>query len=80
MKDQGLEGIEVLYSHHTGEQVTFYEELAREFDLVPTGGTDFHGRSKPDLALGTGTGDLRVPWSILEGIDARVAAIRGSRA
>ncbi len=80
LKDQGLEGIEVLYSHHTGEQVTFYEELAREFDLVPTGGTDFHGRSKPDLALGTGTGDLRVPWSILEGIDARVAAIRGSRA
>jgi len=76
LKDQGLEGIEVLYSHHTGEQVTFYSKLAREFDLVPTGGTDFHGSTKSDIALGSGTGDLQVPWSIMEGIDERLATVR----
>jgi predicted metal-dependent phosphoesterase TrpH len=76
LKEAGLEGIEVRYSRHTPEQVAFYEELSREFDLVPTGGTDFHGRSKPEIALGTGTGDLQVPDSYLEEIDERVAAVR----
>ena len=80
LREKGLEGIEVLYARHTDEQAAFYGELAREFDLVPTGGTDFHGRTKPDIALGTGTGELRVPWSIMEGIDARVAAVRGTGA
>ncbi|MFC1499392.1 PHP domain-containing protein [Candidatus Zixiibacteriota bacterium] len=80
LTEQGLEGIEVLYSRHSPEQVEFYSELAREFDLVPTGGTDFHGKTKPDIALGTGSGDLKVPLSILNGIDARVAAIRQRRA
>ncbi|MFC1627719.1 PHP domain-containing protein [Gemmatimonadota bacterium] len=80
LTEQGLEGIEVLYSRHNPEQVEFYGELAREFDLVPTGGTDFHGRTKPDIALGVGTGDLRVPSSILDGLDVRVAAIRQTRA
>ena len=79
LKEKGLEGIELLYSRHTPEQVSFYGELAREFNLVPTGGTDFHGRSKPDIALGSGTGDLQVPWSIMEGIDARIASVQASR-
>jgi len=79
LAEQGLEGIEVLYSRHSPEQVEFYGELAREFDLVPTGGTDFHGKTKPDITLGTGTGDLKVPLSILDGIDARIAAIRQTR-
>lgn len=79
LTEQGLEGIEVLYSRHSREQIMFYGKLAREFDLVPTGGTDFHGRTKPDISLGTGTGDLRVPASYLDGIDARVAAIHRIR-
>jgi predicted metal-dependent phosphoesterase TrpH len=80
LKEKGLEGIEVFYSHHSREQTACYQELARAFDLVPTGGTDFHGGTKPDIALGSGKGDLRVPWSVLEGIDERVALIRENRA
>ncbi len=36
------------------------KNLAKRFDLVATGGSDYHGESKPDLAVGTGTGDLKV--------------------
>ncbi len=71
---EGLEGIEVLYPSHTPEQSRFYDELAAEFDLVRTGGSDFHGTRKPDLSLGIGTGDLHVPDEWLDKLDTRIAA------
>lgn len=49
----GLDGIEVYYSRHTPEQVAFYQALADHHGLCRTCGSDFHGVSKPDLALGT---------------------------
>ena len=50
--DVGLDGIEVHHSDHTDEQTRFYLELARQMDLLITGGSDFHGSSKPDARLG----------------------------
>jgi hypothetical protein len=38
---------------------------------VPTGGSDYHGAYKPDLALGTGLGDLCVPDELLEELELR---------
>jgi hypothetical protein len=48
----GLDGLEVWYSRHTAAQVAQYEALARRFGLVMTVGSDFHGATKPDIALG----------------------------
>jgi hypothetical protein len=42
-----------------------YLALAQRFGLVTTGGSDFHGASKPDIQLGTGTGKLAVPKGVL---------------
>jgi len=53
LKERGLAGIEVFTSYHTAEHVAFYKELARAFDLVPTAGSDFHGRIKPSVAFGS---------------------------
>jgi hypothetical protein len=39
--------------------------------VVATGGSDYHGSFKPDLAVGTGLGDLDVPESALEELAAR---------
>ena len=44
--------------------------LARRFGLVATGGSDFHGATKPDLHVGTGTGDLKVPDRVLDQLEA----------
>lgn len=76
LREQGLEGIEVHYSYHTPEQSAFYRELAEEFDLVQTGGTDFHGERKKDIELGRGRGDLRVPAALLEQFDLRISRLR----
>jgi predicted metal-dependent phosphoesterase TrpH len=52
LKDRGLAGLEVHTSYHQPEQAAFYGRLAAEFDLVPTAGSDFHGRIKPHVHFG----------------------------
>ena len=64
--DVGIEGMECLYTGYTPEQSGYLTRLAGEYGLFPTGGSDFHGGHKPDIAIGTGHGDLRVPYWILE--------------
>ncbi len=61
LKDMGLAGLEAYYTDHSPEFTSFCLDLARRFDLVPTGGSDFHGHNKPDIKLGRGFGNLRVP-------------------
>lgn len=61
----GLKGIEAFYSWHTEEQTTALLKMAKKHGLLVTGGSDFHGSFKPDIEIGTGTGALRVPYSLL---------------
>ena len=48
----GLEGIEVFHSKHDQEAVEYYQKIARENDLLITGGSDFHGENSPDVDFG----------------------------
>ncbi len=50
--DAGLGGIEVYHSDHAPDQVRLYLRLARRYGLTVTGGSDFHGASKPGVRLG----------------------------
>lgn len=47
-----LDGVEAFSSYHTAAQADFYKDKAEERHLLITGGSDFHGRSKPDIRLG----------------------------
>jgi predicted metal-dependent phosphoesterase TrpH len=66
LKTMGLKGIEVYYPDHSPAQTAYYTELANHFDLLMTGGTDFHGSLKPDLKMGTGRGNLFIPYDLYE--------------
>jgi 3',5'-nucleoside bisphosphate phosphatase len=71
MRDMGLQGIEVYHSDHSIADSRHYESLAHSLHLLATGGSDFHGTTKPDVALGTGrNGNVTVPRSILEKLRA----------
>lgn len=61
LKELGIRGIEVYYSEHTGEFTSFLLSEVKRLGLIPTGGSDFHGANKPDIKLGRGFGNLRVP-------------------
>ncbi|WP_456434459.1 PHP domain-containing protein [Thermosulfuriphilus sp.] len=64
----GLDGIESYYSDHDEAFVGLCQEIAEAFDLVETGGTDFHGANKPHIKLGFGRGSLRVPYEAVEAL------------
>jgi hypothetical protein len=72
----GLAGLEVHYPEHSPEDVACYLALARRFDLLTTGGTDFHGDLLPDIHLGRGRGDLQVPWALYEALATKIATKR----
>jgi predicted metal-dependent phosphoesterase TrpH len=65
LKAYGLTGMEVLYSEYTREQTVTLMRLAKRLDLLPTGGSDYHGLAKSDIRLGTGFGSLHVPDAYL---------------
>lgn len=51
----GLKGIEILHSNSNDNERKYYKKLAKEFNLITTGGTDYHGKEvKPDIELGAG--------------------------
>lgn len=55
MINSGLKGIEVYHSSHTKEEIKYYLEIANKYDLLISGGSDYHGKTiKPDIELGTG--------------------------
>lgn len=62
----GLDAMETEYSTFSEEQRQILREMAAEFGIGISGGSDFHGDNKPDIALGIGRGDLRVPMEVLK--------------
>jgi predicted metal-dependent phosphoesterase TrpH len=74
----GLQGIEVYYSRHTPEMIEHYQLIARRHDLIETGGSDFHGAPKPDIRLGIGGGNLKVPEQVVTRLRERQQRLRGN--
>jgi 3',5'-nucleoside bisphosphate phosphatase len=73
----GLTGIEVLYPLHDEATVARCAGLAERYALAPTGGSDYHGRVKPDIRLGVAASGEPVPDELLEGLDCLAATARG---
>lgn len=68
LKENGLQGIEAIYSSNKWNDESRMKQLAKKYDLFITGGSDFHGLAKPTLDLGIGYGDLKVPEKLLSNI------------
>lgn len=71
LKEMGLDGMEVFYPEHFAEQTRTYLKICQELDLLPSGGSDFHGSIKPDISLGKGKGKLNMPYSIVQDMKNR---------
>ncbi|MDO9543291.1 MAG: PHP domain-containing protein [Kiritimatiellia bacterium] len=71
LANAGLQGIEVYYPQHNPNLVKKYLALVQRFNLIATGGTDFHGKAMPDLKIGRGFGALNVSDSVLTKLDER---------
>ena len=73
LRDAGLDAIEVYHSDHDAFAVRRYQRMARDLDVLVTGGSDFHG----DPAHGLEPGGATLPareWERLAAVCKRHAA------
>lgn len=61
----GLAGMECYYSTYDNGQTQELRSIAYKRNLLVSGGSDFHGAVKPDISIGTGRGNLRIPEKLL---------------
>lgn len=66
LKGYGLKGLEGYYTDYTPEMQAKYQNMAKELGLIISGGTDFHAAMKPHISIGTGLGNMKIPYSVLE--------------
>ena len=58
-KEAGLAGFEVYYPKFSPQEMDYLNKLAREYDLISSGGSDYHGEMKKGIVLGM----ANVPYS-----------------
>lgn len=69
LKEAGLDGIEGYYHDYPQKFTSFCLEIANIFDLVLSGGSDFHGQNKKNILGQTSNGT--VPYLLLDNIKKR---------
>lgn len=74
LKTAGLAAIEAIYSTYSTADEQLVKKLAREHDLLISGGSDFHGTNKPDIRLGVGRGHMYLPYCVLDSLKNHKAA------
>ena len=70
LKGFGLSGLEGYYTDYTPEMQEKYQAMAKKLGLLISGGTDFHAAMKPHISIGTGLGNMKIPYSVLEAMKA----------
>ena len=75
-KPRGLTAMETRYSTYSPETASLASRIARDYGLLESGGSDHHGKNKPDIELGIGRGDLTVPFAFA----SRLRTLSGSPA
>ncbi len=67
-KKCGLVGMETVYPLFSEEEADLAKSLAKEYGLIPSGGSDFHGTNKPDIKMGRGKDNITVPYQFYENL------------
>jgi 3',5'-nucleoside bisphosphate phosphatase len=73
--DLGLAGIEVFHSDHDDAWVEKTRSFAKRYNLLTTGGSDFHGTNKKHIPLGNAHGN-QVPREMFDALVAALATRR----
>jgi len=76
LADLGLAGIETIHSDHDASWVEKCTRIAEKFNLLKTGGSDFHGSNKPNIELGVAN-KRRVPRELFDSLTQRLQSARG---
>lgn len=75
MVEAGLDGLECFHTKHSTSTTEHYLEMADQYHLLVTGGSDCHGQSKGRPLIGT----VHLPYDHVVRLKARAAEIRSAR-
>lgn len=70
-RESGLDAMETFYPKYDDLTTEKACQIAAEYGLLCSGGSDFHGENKPDIALGTGRDNLNIPYAVLAALRLR---------
>ena len=71
--EAGMNAIEAYHSDHSPHDTALYLDLAKNYGLLVTGGSDFHGSVKPGVKLGTGcAGNLKIPGDLVDRLRSNI--------
>lgn len=70
-KNSGLDAMETRYSDYDEETTEKAKRMADKYELLESGGSDFHGEIKPLISMGSGRGTLCVPIEYMESLQKR---------
>ena len=65
----GLDAMETLYSTYDEETTAVAKQVADDFALLHSGGSDYHGGNKPHIQMGIGQGDLTIPQGLMTALE-----------
>jgi len=74
LASEGLEGIEAFSSCHSKSEIEEYKKIASKYNLLISGGSDFHGMSKPEISIGYVGKGIEIDPSIIEEMKKRVSS------
>ena len=60
----GLDGLEVYYPEHNQATTSLYLDIARKYNLLITGGSDYHGMAKPEVKIGS----AKIPYIFVKNL------------
>lgn len=66
VNEYNIDGIECYYSNFSNEEHEAVLKFAKEHNLLISGGSDYHGDNKPNINIGIGRGNLKIPDNIIE--------------
>ena len=64
----GLVAMETIYTTYDEKTTAAAKALAEKYNLKQSGGSDFHGDGKPKVKMGSGYGNLCIPFEFYENL------------
>lgn len=68
----GLDAMETMYSTYDERTTAVAKQVADDFGLLHSGGSDYHGKNKPHIQMGIGQGNLAVSQGLMTAMEERL--------
>ncbi len=79
LTELGLGGLEVYNSCQDIEENAVYLKMAKRYNLVPTGGSDFHGPQKPGVQLGFAGAGIQMGYEMVDALREKIVRRSGNQ-